>query len=211
MNDKLRQLYLAMWKWDEGDAQLIQHFAKVHSFARLIGTCESLDEQTLFLLETEALIHDIGILPARKAFGSGSGKFQEQVSDPLVRGMLGGLGFDPAIIDRAAFVISHHHTYTGIDGIDYQILVEADFLVNLYEEAEPKEAIEAASWNQYSRLCGTIQLYYSAYRSAKGRPCSEGTVKNTRRMETACEARLELRRLFHQLFNILSHIMVHRI
>ena len=158
MNDKLRQLYLAMWKWDEGDAQLIQHFAKVHSFARLIGTCESLDEQTLFLLETEALIHDIGILPARKAFGSGSGKFQEQVSDPLVRGMLGGLGFDPAIIDRAAFVISHHHTYTGIDGIDYQILVEADFLVNLYEEAEPKEAIEAAGRNVFKTQTGKMLL-----------------------------------------------------
>ena len=69
MEDKLKQLYLAMWKWDEGDAQLIQHFAKVHSFARLIGTCEGLDADTLYLLETEALLHDIGIIPARKEFG----------------------------------------------------------------------------------------------------------------------------------------------
>ena len=143
MDEKLRQLYLAMWQWDAGDPQLIQHFAKVHSYARLIGSCEGLDEETLYLLEVEALLHDIGIIPARKEFGSGSGKFQEKVSDPLVRDMLGKLGFAQSVIDRAAFVISHHHTYNAIDGIDYQILVEADFLVNLFEEDEPREAVEA--------------------------------------------------------------------
>lgn len=144
MNERLKNLYLAMWQWDAGDPQLIQHFAKVHSFARLIGAGEGLDEETMFLLETEALLHDIGIIPARKAFGSGSGKFQEKVSDPLVREMLSSLGFDPAVVERAAFVVSHHHTYTDIDGPDYQILVEADFLVNLFEENEPRAAVETA-------------------------------------------------------------------
>lgn len=145
MNERLKNLYLAMWQWDAGDPQLIQHFAKVHSFARLIGAGEGLDEETMFLLETEALLHDIGIIPARKAFGSGSGKFQEKVSDPLVREMLSSLGFDPAVVERAAFVVSHHHTYTDIDGIDYQILVEADFLVNLFEEDEPRSAVETVA------------------------------------------------------------------
>ena len=154
MEDKLKQLYLEMWKWDEGDAQLIQHFAKVHSFARLIGTCEGLDEDTLYLLETEALLHDIGIIPARKEFGKGSGKFQEKVSDPLVRSMLGKLGFDPSIIERAAYLVSHHHTYNGIDGPDYQILVEADFLVNLFEDDEPREAVEAACRNIFKTETG---------------------------------------------------------
>ena len=101
-----------------------------------------LDRQ--FLMEA-ALLHDIGIIPARKEFGSGSGKFQEKVSDPLVREMLGSLGFDPAVIDRAAYVVSHHHTYKDIDGIDYQILVEAEFLVNLFEEDEPRSAVESVA------------------------------------------------------------------
>jgi len=38
------------------------------------------------------------------------------------------------VIDRVCFLIGHHHTYTEISGSDYQILVEADFLVNLYED-----------------------------------------------------------------------------
>ena len=37
-----------------------------------------------------------------------------------------------------------HHTYTNIDGMDYQILVEADFLVNLYEDSVPKAAAQNA-------------------------------------------------------------------
>ena len=76
------------------------------------------------------------------------------MSDPLVRGMLGKLGFDPSIIDRAAYVVSHHHTYNGIDGPDYQILVEADFLVNLFEEDEPREAVEAACRNIFKTETG---------------------------------------------------------
>ena len=154
MNDKLKALYLAMWQWDAGDPQLIQHFAKVHSFAKLIGAAEGLDEETMFLLETEALTHDIGIIPARKEFGNGSGKFQEKVSDPLVREMLGSLGFDPAVIDRAAYVVSHHHTYKDIDGIDYQILVEADFFVNLFEKDEPRSAVEAAGQRIFKTKTG---------------------------------------------------------
>ena len=46
--------------------------------------------------------------------------------------------------DRVAYLVGHHHTYTNIDGMDYQILVEADFLVNLYEDSVPKAAAQNA-------------------------------------------------------------------
>ena len=52
--------------------------------------------------------------------------------------------FTPAQADRAAYLVGHHHTYTNIDGMDYQILVEADFLVNLYEDSVPKAAAQNA-------------------------------------------------------------------
>ena len=47
-------------------------------------------------------------------------------------------------LDRVAYLVGHHHTYTNIDGMDYQILVEADFLVNLYEDSVPKAAAQNA-------------------------------------------------------------------
>ena len=37
------------------------------------------------------------------------------------------------MIERVSYLVGHHHTYHDIEGMDYQILVEADFLVNIYE------------------------------------------------------------------------------
>ena len=55
-----------------------------------------------------------------------------------------GLPARQAQADRVAYLVGHHHTYTNIDGMDYQILVEADFLVNLYEDSVPKAAAQNA-------------------------------------------------------------------
>ncbi len=71
----LNDLTFAMMEHDKGHPKLIQHFLKVHAFARLIGEGEKLDEKLLFTLETACIVHDIGILPAKAKHGSGSGKF----------------------------------------------------------------------------------------------------------------------------------------
>ena len=39
--------------------------------------------------------------------------------------------------------MSHHHTYTGVDGLDYQILLEADYIVNASENHYRRENLEA--------------------------------------------------------------------
>ena len=43
-------------------------------------------------------------------------------------------GYTQAQMERVEYLVAHHHTYQNIQGMDHQILVEADFLVNLYEE-----------------------------------------------------------------------------
>jgi hypothetical protein len=45
-------------------------------------------------------------------------------------------------IDRVCYQIEHHHSYNYIDNIDFQILVEADFLVNIDENGMSKEQIK---------------------------------------------------------------------
>ena len=47
-------------------------------------------------------------------------------------------------VERIIWLVTHHHTYTNIDGIDYQILIEADFLVNASESNFSKVSIENA-------------------------------------------------------------------
>ena len=65
--------------------------------------------------------------------------------------MLTTLGFGEDDISRICYLIAHHHTYTDIDGTDYRILVEADFLVNLYEDNAGEDAIKSA----YDRIFRT--------------------------------------------------------
>ena len=58
------------------------------------------------------------------------------------------------MIDRVKYLIAHHHTYDAIDGIDYQILVEADFLVNILEDGLAKEAALQAYQNIFKTESG---------------------------------------------------------
>lgn len=140
--NKLNDLYKNMIEFYSGDPKRIQHFVKVHSFAKLIGEEEGLDEATQYILEAAAYVHDIGIRPAEEKFGSSTGKLQEQEGPAEAEKMMQKLGFDNKVIERVSYLVGHHHTYSNIDGDDYQILVEADFLVNYFEDELDKEAIQ---------------------------------------------------------------------
>lgn len=137
-------LYQNMIEYFSGDPKRIQHFVKVHSFARLIGHMEKLTEDELFILEAAAYVHDIGIKSAEEKFGKCDGKLQEELGPKPAEIILKQCGFSAQQIDRIVYLVGHHHTYTEIDGIDYQILVEADFLVNLYEDSSSVETIKHA-------------------------------------------------------------------
>ena len=44
------------------------------------------------------------------------------------------MGYEEAVTDRVCYLISRQNTYSDIDGMDYQILIEAGFLVNMQEK-----------------------------------------------------------------------------
>lgn len=148
---QLDDLFMNMIAYYDGDPKRIQHFTKVHSYARLIGIGEELDDASLFILEAAAYTHDIGIRVAEEKYGRCDGKLQEQEGPIIAQKMLSQLGFENYIVERICFLIGHHHTYDNIDGLDYQILVEADFLVNLYEDDAGNRAIDKA----YKRIFKT--------------------------------------------------------
>lgn len=137
----LNKLHMAMIELYKGDSRRIQHFCKVHSYARLIAQMENVDYKTLFIIETAALTHDIGIHTCEEKYGECGGRLQEKEGPALAKELLERLGFETDISERVQYLIAHHHTYSNIDGIDYQILVEADFLVNMYEDNLSKEAV----------------------------------------------------------------------
>ena len=106
----INQLHLAMIGLYHGDAERIQHFCKVHSYAKLIAESEQVDEKCLFTLEAAALTHDIGIHLCEEKYGNCNGKLQEKEGPALAEKLLGELGFDRDVSERVQYLIAHHHT-----------------------------------------------------------------------------------------------------
>lgn len=144
MNIQHAGLLQSVIEYDQGDPMRIQHLVKVHGLAAAIGVLEGLDPETQSILEAAAILHDIGIHISEEKYGSSSGKYQEQEGPGEAEKLLRRQGgWSEAQISRIKDLIARHHTYTDIEGADYQILVEADFLVNLYEDSESAQAVEA--------------------------------------------------------------------
>ena len=139
--NRLDQLTLLTMDFFRGDARRIQHLTKVHAYAALIGRMEALDAATQAILEAAAIVHDVGIKPAEAQYGSCGGKLQEELGPAEARTLLTAAGYTPEETERVAWLVGHHHTYDPIKGMDHQILVEADFLVNLHEDGSSPEAI----------------------------------------------------------------------
>lgn len=139
---KIGEIINAMIVYNEGDVRRINHFLKVYSFAKTIGELERLDDETQNILEIAAVTHDIGIKLSELKYNSSAGNYQQIEGPGEAKTLLENLGVDNKIIERVCFLIAHHHTYNNITGIDYQILVEADFLVNAYEDSMEAFAME---------------------------------------------------------------------
>ena len=153
----LEKLFLEMIAYYSGDPKRIQHFTKVHSYAKLIGEREQLSPEELYILEAAAYTHDIGIKPAEEKYGSSEGKLQEQEGPAYAKEILAQFPeVTAAEVDRICYLIAHHHTYNNINEIDYQILVEADFLVNIMEDGLSKEAAIKAYHSIFKTTCGKM-------------------------------------------------------
>ena len=139
---RIEKLLTAMMEYDYGDVPRIQHFVKVYEFARMIGLMEGLDSKTQFTLESAAVVHDIGIHISEQKYGSSSGKYQELEGPAEAKKLLDGLEWPADVTERVGYLVGHHHTYHDMDGMDYQILIEADYIVNASENGYSKENVE---------------------------------------------------------------------
>lgn len=146
----------------QGNRHDINHFLKVWAFAQTIGEQEGLDDQTQLTLELAAVVHDIACPLCRQKYGNANGKYQELESPPLVEGFFADMPVERDMAERISWLVVHHHTYTHVDGLDYQILLEADFLVNADEGGLARAAIENMRQSVFRTGAG-IRLLDSIY------------------------------------------------
>jgi len=163
---KVSEAITKMISISEGNQHDICHFMKVWGFARTIGEAEGLDERTLMTLELAAVVHDIACPILRKEIGRAPGGEQEKAGPPLVREFYKDSGLDEEMLERICFLVGHHHTFTNVDGLDYQILLEADFLVNAGEHENDRKAVSRFREKVFKTRTG-LKLLDDIYHEAK--------------------------------------------
>jgi predicted metal-dependent HD superfamily phosphohydrolase len=135
----ISQVMEKMIAFSNGNIHDIDHLIRVWSYAKTIGELEKLDQEKQFILEVAAITHDIACPLCREKYGNTNGKYQEQEGALMVRDFLADTGMPEEQIDRVSFLVGHHHTFKNIDDVDYQILVEADYIANATENEYSKE------------------------------------------------------------------------
>lgn len=149
-----------MIEYYNSDVKRINHALKVYGFAKCIGELEDIKE--LEILELTAILHDIGIPDSERLYNSSAAKYQEMIGPKVAASILEKYDLPENIKERICHIIGNHHTYEKIDGIDFQILVEADFLVNIFESNYERAKIEMVKEKYFKTKTG-IELVNSLY------------------------------------------------
>jgi len=154
---------IKMIEYSNGNLHDINHFMKVYAYAKTIGECEQLDSKTQSVLELAAILHDIACPLCREKYGNTNGKYQETEGAILAEEFLKSADYPDEFIERIIFLVGHHHTFKDIEGKEYQILIEADYLVNAAESKYSEANICTAMEHIFKTETG-ISLLKSIYK-----------------------------------------------
>jgi len=116
------------------DERRIHHALKVLAVSEIIMNGEQVDDAICDVVTVAALLHDVGIKVAEEKYNSSAGYYQELEGPPIVREIMFRRGEPQEIIDRVAYIVGGHHTVSKNDGLDFQIIWEADLMVNIEED-----------------------------------------------------------------------------
>ncbi|MFC1987790.1 HD domain-containing protein [Chloroflexota bacterium] len=136
----------------QGDTRRINHAHKVTEFAEELLKREGGDYPVVV---GAAVLHDIGIHQAEKKYGSTAGKYQEKEGPPIARQILTRLGFEQNQIEEICEIIAHHHSPGKITSGNFNILYDADWLVNLRDEYDIQDK------NKLNKIIGKVFLTQS--------------------------------------------------
>jgi hypothetical protein len=133
------------------EKRFIDHTLKVLSTAEKVGLGEGIRDDFLWNVVTlGSVFHDIGIPEALKKHDSMEAPFQEKEGPSVARRLMEEIGVRPDILERVCYIVGNHHTRERVDGVDFQIIWEADFIVNIDEEnivLEPDGVEQSVSEN----------------------------------------------------------------
>ncbi len=115
------------------DLSQIGHTETVHNFAQLIASLEKCDDKKQHLIEMAALLHDIGCPSAQEKYGNTNAPNQEKEGKAIAKEILKKYTLDETDKTLIAEVVGFHHNQKKLQEVGFEILAEADLIVNLLE------------------------------------------------------------------------------
>jgi HD superfamily phosphodiesterase len=153
-NNRLRErISYEMRRHFGSDTKRINHTLKVAQYAEEILKIEG--GHPLVVLGA-AYLHDIGITEAEKKNGSASVEDQEKEGKVIAEDILMKLNVQRGIVNEICDIIGHHHHPRERETLNFQILFEADWLVNMQENGYSRDLkkVEEIIEKKFSTVTG---------------------------------------------------------
>ena len=144
------------------DQKRIEHTLAVLNYAEQIQAIEGGDP---LIVKAAAILHDIGIREAERKYGSSQGKYQQIEGPPIARKILQKYNIDTKAIEHICEIIAKHHSAKNIDTTEFQIVWDADWLVNIPVDFKDSDNPE--------------QLINKVFKTKEGHRIAEQTILNT--------------------------------
>ena len=119
----------------------INHTYRVLDYAEEISDIEKGDPDIVIF---SAILHDIGIPDCEKKYSSTKGQLQEIEGPPVAREILESLSINEEIIKEVSEIVGCHHSPGEIETMNFKIMWDADWLVNLPDVYDIQDKIKLA-------------------------------------------------------------------
>jgi HD superfamily phosphodiesterase len=155
-----------MKKYFGTDFKRVNHALKVARYAEQILKIEGGNP---LVVMGAAYLHDIGIREAEKKYSSTSGQYQEKEGPPIAKEILKRLNVQEEMAEEICDIIGHHHSPREKETLHFQILCEADCLVNIEDDgiSKDREKVEKIIRKAFKTVTGKKlagELYLTSLR-----------------------------------------------
>lgn len=142
MNESINKVAKRMKQYHHADPAKVQRFVRVYTLSKTIGELEHLPEQTQENLELSALMHAV----------AGEDK------TAVITQILSECSLDDEVIERVCYIVENRHNYDHVSGLDHQILIEAEMIVDFKEHDTPEKEIIRLAEERFITNYGKLML-----------------------------------------------------
>lgn len=129
--------------YEQGHPRRTQHILKVYALVKLLGECADLPSEQQQILQAAAILHDIAIKYCKEHCGGNACQENQRKAAPsLVRDFLHRAHYPDEWEAHILQLVLDHHCYDEREDPLLQLLIEADLMVNCWEQPPTPQKLQ---------------------------------------------------------------------